>query len=136
MSDSNRQVVQRGYEARSAGRIGAWLDTLDPEIEWDISAFPVEGFPERGTGRGEFVGYVTRYWSIWNDYAQDVAEMIEAGDRVVVVLREHARVRNSDLDVEREVATVWTIANGRRVRFEAFPDRAQALRAAGVEGGR
>ena len=34
--------------------------------------------------------------------------MIDVGDEVVVVLHEHARKRNSDTDVERDVATVWT----------------------------
>jgi len=133
MSDQNRQVVQRGYEARSAGRIYDWMETLDPEIEWDISGYPVEGFPVHGAGRSEFVGHVARYWSTWNDYAQDVKEMIDAGEKVVVVLREHARRRNCDAEEERDVATVWTIENGRRVRFQAFGNRGDALRAAGLE---
>jgi ketosteroid isomerase-like protein len=133
MTDQNRQVVQRGFEARSSGRIYDWIETLDPAIEWDISGYPVEGFPVRGAGRSEFIGHVARYWSIWNDYAQDVKEMIDAGDKVVVVLHEHARVRNSDVDTERDVATVWTIENGRRVRFQAFGSREDALRAAGIE---
>ena len=131
--ESNRRLIQRGHEARSAGRIVDWMETLDPEIEWDISAYPVEGFPERGSGRAEFVGHVTRYWSIWNDYAQEVKEIIEAGDEVVVVLGEHARLRNSDADLDREVAAVWTIEHGVRTRFRAFPSRETALRATGIE---
>jgi ketosteroid isomerase-like protein len=133
MSESNKQVVQRGYEARSAGRVYDWMDTLDPNIEWDLSAYPVEGFPKHGKGRKEFVAGITQYWSVWNDYSQDVKEMIEAGDEVVVILREHARVRHSDALLEREVATVWTIENGLRVRFRAFGSRAEALRAVGLE---
>jgi ketosteroid isomerase-like protein len=133
MSDINKQVVKRGFEARSAGRITDWMDTLDPDIEWDISAYPVEGFPLQGAGRAEFVAHVTKYWSVWNDYAQDLKEIIDAGEKVVVVLHEHARVRNSDADLERDVATVWTIQNGKRVRFEAFPSRAEALSAVGID---
>ena len=131
MTDINKQVVQRGHEARTTGRIGDWLQTLDPEIEWDISGYPVAGFPQRGSGRNEFVAHVTKYWSLWNDYTQNVEEMIEAGDNVVVVLREHARLRNSDADLEREVAAVWTIENGKRVRFRAFASREDAMRAVG-----
>ncbi len=63
---------------------------------------------------------MNKYWSVWNDYAQDVKEMMDTGDHVIVVLREHARVRNSDADLEREIASVWTIEDGRRVRFQAF----------------
>ncbi len=133
MSEENKQVVQRGFEARSAGRLYDWVETLDPDIEWDISAFPVDGFPTTGSGRAEFVAHVNKYWSVWNDYAQDLAEMLDTGDHVIVVLREHARVRNSDADLEREIASVWTIEDGRRVRFQAFPSRAEALRAVGIE---
>jgi ketosteroid isomerase-like protein len=130
MGDQNKQVVQRGHEARATGRIGDWIETLDPAIEWDISGYPIAGFPQRGTGRNEFVAHVTKYWSLWNDYSQDVKEMIEEGDNVVVVLQEHARLRNSDADLEREVAAVWTIEDGKRVRFRAFASREDALAAA------
>ena len=129
MSDQNKQVVQRGHEARSTGRIWDWVETLDPEIEWDISGYPIAGFPPQGSGRNEFVAHVTKYWSLWNDYSQDVKEMIEDGDDVVVVLAEHARLRNSDVPLEREVAVVWTIENGKRVRFRAFAGREDALAA-------
>jgi len=132
VSEQNKRVVERGHEARSAGRIHDWLETLDPDIEWDISGYPIEGFPVRGAGRSEFVAHVSRYWSLWNDYAQHVTDMIEVGDEVVVVLHEHARLRNSDAGIERDVAAVWTIENGRRVRFRAFTGREQALRAVGA----
>jgi ketosteroid isomerase-like protein len=129
MSDENKHVVQRGHDARITGRISDWIETLDPEIEWDISGYPVAGFPQQGSGRNEFVAHVSKYWSIWNDYSQDVAEMIEEGDEVIVVFQEHARLRNSDADLERELAAVWTIRDGRRVRFRAFGSREAALAA-------
>lgn len=134
MSQENLEVVRRGHEARSAGRIGEWIDTLDPNIEWDISGYPVPGFPVRGSGRDAFIGHVTKYWSRWNDYAQTVARTVDAGDEVVVVLRECARLRNSDAAVEREVAAVWTIRDGVRVRFRAFERTDDALEAVGVAG--
>ena len=80
------------------------------------------------------MAHVNKYWSVWNDYSQDVKEMLDTGEHVIVVFNEHARVRNSDADLEREVAAVWTVADGRRTRFEAFGSRAEALRAVGIEG--
>lgn len=133
MSPDNVEVVRRGQEARSEGRVHDWIDTLDPDIEWDISGYPLPDFPEHGAGRGEFVGHVTKYWSRWNDYAQTVERTIEVGDDVVVILRERARKRNSDALVEREVGTIWTVRNGVRVRFRAFERPADALKAAGIE---
>jgi ketosteroid isomerase-like protein len=134
MADQNKQVVERGHEARTTGRIADWIETLDPHIEWDISGYPVAGFPQQGSGRNEFVAHVSKYWSLWNDYSQDVAEMIEEGDEVIVVFQEHARMRNSDADLERELAAVWTIRESRRVRFRAFASREAALEAVRGEG--
>jgi ketosteroid isomerase-like protein len=132
MSEENIELVTRGHEARSSGRVGEWIDTLDPEIEWDISGYPLPGFPVRGKGRDAFVGHITNYWSRWNDYAQDVAEMIDVDDEIVVVLHEHARLRNSDKLVEQDVAAVWTVRDGARIRFRAFASREDALKAVGL----
>jgi ketosteroid isomerase-like protein len=133
VSQENIEVVLHGYEARSAGRVGEWIQTLDPNIEWDISGNPLPEFPERGRGRDEFVGHVTKYWSLWNDYAQTVEKTFDVGDDVVVVLRERVRLRHSDEVVERETATIWTIKDGVRVRFRAFEHPADALRVAGID---
>jgi ketosteroid isomerase-like protein len=133
MSLENMEIVRRGYEARSAGRIVEWIDTLDPDIEWDISGNPLPDFPTHGRGRDAFVRYVTKYWSLWNDYAQTVERTIDVGDDVVVLLRECARLRNSDAPVEREVATIWTIHDGVRVRFRAFEHPSDALKAVGID---
>jgi ketosteroid isomerase-like protein len=129
----NVEVVKRGHEARSAGRIAEWINTLDPDIEWDISGYPVPDFPVRGQGRDAFVRHITKYWSLWNDYVQTVEQTVDSGDEVVVLLRECARMRNSDAPLEREVAMIWTIHNGVRVRFRAFERPSDALKAIGMD---
>jgi len=135
VSRDNVEVVRRGQEARSAGRVGEWIETLDPNIEWDISGYPLPDFPERGSGRDSFIAHITKYWSRWNDYAQTVEKTIDVGDDVVVILRERGRRRNSDASVDREVATIWTLRNGVRVRFRAFERPADALKAVGMDDG-
>ncbi len=87
VSQENVEVVKRGQQARSEGRVGEWISTLDPDIEWDISGYPLPDFPERGRGRDAFVAHVTKYWSLWNDYAQTVEKTFDVGDDVVVFLR-------------------------------------------------
>ncbi len=109
------------------------MGTLAPDIEWDISGYPLPEFPEHGSGRDAFVGHVTKYWSLWNDYAQSVVRTMDVGDDVVVFLHESARLRHSDEAVEREVAMIWTIHDGVRVRFRAFERPVDALKAVGIE---
>ncbi len=133
MSQDNMRLVTHGHEARSSGKIGEWIDTLDPDIEWDISGYPLPEFPVRGRGRDAFVRHITTYWSRWNDYAQAVEEMIDVGEEIVVVLHERAHLRNSDKVLEHDVAAVWTVRDGVRVRFRAFESRDDALRAVGLD---
>jgi ketosteroid isomerase-like protein len=132
-SRDNIDVVRRGQEARSTGRFYEWIHTLDPDIEWDISGHPLPDFPECGVGRDLFIGHVAKYWSRWNDYAQTVKRTIEVGDDVVVILLERARERNSDGRRPRSRNSLNRPRYGVRVRFRAFEDSADALRAAGID---
>lgn len=79
------------------------------------------------------MGHVTKYWSLWNDYSQTVEKTVDLGDEVLVILRERARLRNSDALADRQVATIWTIRNGVRVRFRAFERPADAMKAMGID---
>ena len=64
--------------------------------------------------------------------ALDPDEFIETGERVVAVLRVHARGRQSGVDVERVDAAVWTLRDERCGRLDYFGWRWQALEAAGL----
>ena len=60
-------------------------------------------------------------------------EFIDAGERVVVVGRMHARGKGSGVEVDRSFASIWTIRGGRVVRWElGYDDRRAALEAAGL----
>jgi ketosteroid isomerase-like protein len=58
--------------------------------------------------------------------------MIDRGDEVVVIIHERARLRDSDTVLDRDLAHVWTVRDGRGVRFRVFKTRAEALEAAGL----
>jgi ketosteroid isomerase-like protein len=59
-------------------------------------------------------------------------EFIEQGDMVVVIGTLHGRGRGSGADVERRQGYIWTIRDGKAVRFEWFNDPREALEAAGL----
>ena len=46
MSQENVEAVRRSFELWRDGRIEAWIETLDPSIEWDITAHPLPDLPE------------------------------------------------------------------------------------------
>ena len=61
--------------------------------------------------------------------------MIDAGDQVVVVGMLRGRGQSSGASVERRQGYVWTVRDGKAVRFAWFNDPAAALREAGIEPG-
>jgi ketosteroid isomerase-like protein len=130
MSQDNVEIVRRGFEHFIATGEPLW-ETLDEEVvirDHDI--------PDSGDYRG-YAG-LARWqedWSAaWDDWRWEPEEYIDAGDRVVAVLRVYAKGRGSGVDVERVDGAVWTLQNGKAVRLDYYGSKAEALEAAGFEG--
>jgi ketosteroid isomerase-like protein len=71
----------------------------------------------------------------WASYRTSIDELIDAGDRVVLLLRDRGRRADMDVEVELAGASVATIRDGKIARWEDYADRAEALEAAGVAKG-
>ena len=69
---------------------------MDPDIGWDISKHPLPDVPNHGRGRDVLMAdMIVTYLSGWTDYSAELKEVINAGDQVVVVLHETARMRDT-----------------------------------------
>jgi len=125
MSQENVEIMRRAFEG------GAWAEVLHPEIEWDISAYPGLDADVRGSGRESFVRFSDRYRRAWSDYKSAAKEFVDAGDDVVVTLHEKARARGTEMLVERDLASVWTMREGRAIRVRVYGTKQEALEAVG-----
>ena len=68
----------------------------------------------------------------WESYRVEVEDMIDAGDDVVVLVRDHGRRAGMDTEVSVRGASVWTVRDGKVRRAAFYPDRAHALEAVGL----
>lgn len=132
MSEDNVRGVRDGYaEFAVTGRFDDEFTTED--FEWDMSN--VAGWPEQQV----YVGaegarrFLADWVAVWDDWQMDVQEIHDAGERVVAILRQHARSKATGLPVDMVFAQVWTMRDGRRARMEMYSDPAAALRAVGLE---
>jgi ketosteroid isomerase-like protein len=66
----------------------------------------------------------------WASYHVHVEELIDAGDRVVALIRDRGKRDDVDVEVELTAGSIWTIRDGRLVKVE-FCSREEALAAAG-----
>ena len=130
MSEENVEIVRRIYAAwTAASPIESGL--LDPEIEW---VNPHDAI-ETGTRSGldAFGSAAEMLGDTFEELRVDFDRFIDAGDRVVVIGTLRARGRGSGIETERQQGYVWTLRDGKAVRFEWFNSPDQALEAAGVE---
>ena len=58
----------------------------------------------------------------------------DAGDSVVVLMRQRARSKSTRNPVEMSFAQIWTLRDGKTIRMEMYADPAEALAAAGLSG--
>jgi ketosteroid isomerase-like protein len=125
------EIVRRSFELWLGGDVEGWLETLDPEIEWDISGHPLPDVPNRGRGREAFVTDVMgTYMSGWNDYSAEVKEASEADGHVLVVIHETASMRETGVALDRDLVQLWTVRDGRGSLLRVFQSKEDALEAA------
>jgi ketosteroid isomerase-like protein len=68
----------------------------------------------------------------WEYFHPEPIDFLDAGEHVVVDSRWKGRGRASGVEVERKTTQVWTLRQGKVVRFETFTERALALEAVGL----
>src|SRR5215212_3789052 len=133
MAIDNVEIVRRGYEAFEEDGVEGILRFLDPEIEWHMSA-AFTRTPRVYWGH-DGVREVFRFFTEWiDDLGADPHEFIEAGDKVIVPVRMHGRLRESGEPVAYELVQVWLGRDGKAIRLVTYPDREAAVADAGVTG--
>jgi ketosteroid isomerase-like protein len=131
MSQENVEIVRRGYEH--------WIATGDPlpevfhaDFVWDMSTF--RGWPERQTYPGIEGGreFMADWSEAWEDWEVDVEDYIDAGDRVVTIVRQRGRSKATGVAVDMHFGQVWTLRDRREVRMQMYASPEEALEAAGL----
>lgn len=130
MTTANVEVVQGIYGAFSRGDIGAVVAAMTPDMVWNEA----ENFPY--ADRNPYVGpeaivqgVFMRLGADWEGFAVAIDDFLDAGDRVVVVGRYKATYRRTGKAVDAKIAHVWTVENGKVVRFQQYADTLQVSRA-------
>jgi ketosteroid isomerase-like protein len=133
MSQENVEALKRSFELWLSGDVDAWIETMGPDIGWDISAHPLPDVPNHGRGRDAFVtDMMATYMSGWMDYSAELKEFIDVGDEVIAVIHETASMGETGVALDRDLVQLWTLRNGLGVFLRVFQTKAEALEAAGL----
>lgn len=138
MSEENVERVRRTHQALNQSTIGpeeihsAAVAHLHPDVEWHDQ----RELPGATVHRGieEVEQHLAAAREALDYYATDLLETLDAGPCVVAAYRFHARGRYSGVSVERDAVYVYRFRGAKIDCVEIFGTRAEALKAAGLEG--
>jgi ketosteroid isomerase-like protein len=117
----NLQVVREMLEDYLRGDYESALPAFSPDVEV-VTAL------ERFHGHAGVVDEAKRWEEMWSDYRFDVEELVDSGDKVVLLYHQLGRAKGSGIQVEERAGWVYTLREGKIARVEMFQDRESALR--------
>jgi len=130
-------MSQQNVELMEAG-IAHFIATGEPD--WSTIHQEVEVYDHDILDAGKYRGHAGyRRWledwaAAWSEFTLEPEEFIDAGERVVVVLRMKATGRGSGVSLERRDALLVELHDGQAVRLDYYNNREQALEAVGLAG--
>ncbi len=131
MSQENVEVVRASYEAVNRGENDLAFSYCHPEIEFHTYTLS----PEAGMYRGKEAvrQYNEHLWAQFESLRIEVQELVDAGDRVVVVSTQHAIPKGGGQQaIQVHMAEVWTVRDGLLAERHSYSTKGEALEAAGL----
>jgi ketosteroid isomerase-like protein len=129
--------IEKAYVSLNERDYEAVISHLADDIVWivaDNSPF-ADRSPYRGISEVRS-GIFERLTAGFERLVFDADEIFEGeGGRVVALGYYHGRFRGKDEDFTAQVAHVWTVSEGRAVKFQQYLDTLQVARSAGMISG-
>jgi ketosteroid isomerase-like protein len=115
MSEENIEIVRRMFEDWNRRAFDSALEAVSPEVEVEMSA--------QSDIDGTYLGHdglrrMLRFWGAFADFRSTI--------------HHRGRGKTSGVDVEMTNWQVFTLREGRIVRYRVFGSRDEALEAAGL----
>lgn len=131
MSRENVEIVRRLYAAVNSAGLEVVAEFLHPDVE----VVPPPNSPEASILRGLGpVQQLARGWvETFERFKVEPERFVDpGGERVVAYVRDRGRIKGSDTEIDTRFIHVWTLTEGKIIRWQLFSDEAQALEAAGL----
>jgi ketosteroid isomerase-like protein len=131
LSAENVETIRAMLGAWSSGDLELARAVLHPDIEW-YDPPEMADSPPVYRGRAGVEASMRNWVGTWEDFRYDPQDVIDAGDKVLVVGRQSGRGKGSDVEVAGDLFHVWTVRDGLAVEMHMFTNREQAFEAAGL----
>ena len=127
----NVELIRRAYAALNRGDIEAFVSLCDDDFHLDMSERVLN--PATYEGHDGIRRFYREVREVWAEFMWEPEQLHATGERVVALLHSHGRGRGSGVEIDRDVAMLWTVRDGRAVAVRFYIDQADALEAAGLD---
>ena len=128
---SNLEVIKGVYNAFAAGDFPAFLNAMDPKIEWnEAENFPyADGNPYIGPDAvvQGVMGRIGADWEYWT--ITDQVYHVTQKAMVIVTARYNAKHKITGKVIRAQFMHMWTLENGRIIRYQQYADTLQVTQA-------
>lgn len=135
MSEADLQALRQLYADWSEGRMRGGEELFDPEVvSRSYGDWPEN--PDALRGKEAVVGFMADWIRTWERPLRiEAEELIEAGDKILVLIRWRGRGKGSGAEMEASGAHLWEFRDGLAIRFDVYRDRDEARAALGGSDG-
>jgi len=119
----NAQTINNMYDAFTKGDLETAMADWAPRISWNVAeSHPfAAGNPYIG-GEAIVTNLLAELGGLMPDVAIKVSELLDAGDKIVVLGRYEGPVKSTNKSIDAQMAHVWTLEDGKIVHFQQHVD--------------
>jgi hypothetical protein len=142
MSRENVELVLGRYPApdvdfaqlvRDEGLWEQWAEAQAPFYDTDFRCAMYEfGSPRTYVGLDGLRAFMLDWVAPWVTYRIAIEEVMDLGQRVLLLNRDCGRREGSTEDVTGRLAVIWTVRDGKIAGCDAYQTRAEALKTVGL----
>ncbi len=131
MSQENVELVRKAIEARNRD-LDEWLTFFDPEVEGSDTMI-VAGMQTETRGTDELREAVEKWDEGFEDFREEIVELVDRGELVIARVRFHGRVGQGGATVTAAQVDYYRVQGGRITEYRSgFRSKEEALEAAGL----
>lgn len=123
-TQQNKELVRQGYQMFQEGKIDELLQLFSDDVEWVGNPIEYVPFSRAYHGRQEVAQFFSELGQDQDVEMFEPQEMIAEGDKVAVIGREKWNVRTTGKSYESPWVHVFTIRDGKIMRFKQYYDTA------------
>lgn len=131
MSEENVELIRQLYREWEQGNF-ATAEFFDAQVVHTRNGADAVAMPGVWSGIDELWKANVEWIRAWEDLRVQPERFIDIGDRVLVVARSTGRGRESGFPLDHESAQLFTLCDGKIVRWDGYWEVRDALRAAGL----